>query len=82
MMASTVRFDRYEYRIDRRKSFGIIKLEDPPFLARIVFIKDPDAECLLVICAAPPPRPERAAAFQSCFLVQVTGVENGRLSLV
>ena len=78
-MASPVWLDRYEYRIDRCEGFGIVKLEDPPFLARVVFVEDSQTERLLLIRATPPPRLERTGIFQTCFLVEVIGIENERL---
>lgn len=81
MIASPVWLDRHEYRIDRCEGFGIIKLEDPHFLVRIVLVEDSKAERLLLIHAAWPPRLERAGVFQACFLAEVIRVENKRFSL-
>jgi len=41
MMACAVWFDRYEYRINCREGFGVVKLEDPPLFAGVVFVEDP-----------------------------------------
>src|ERR1700716_161644 len=78
-MASAMWFHGYEHGIDLGQHRGIIHLQYPAFLGRIVLVENAQAECLATIRSATSPCLKSTRVLDPRFLVQIVGVKNERL---
>src|SRR5215813_1395922 len=79
MLASAIRFDSHEDRINVFERFRVVGFQDPTFLARIVFVKESQAESLLLVRASPAPRLKRTCVLDTRLCIQIERVDNQSL---
>src|SRR5882724_11272472 len=80
LLASAIRFNRYEYRVNLVQRFLVGRLCDPTPLRGVVFIEHTELVGLLPVRSAAAPGFKRARFLHARRLVQVIGVENQRFA--
>ena len=75
-MAAAVRLDRYENGVDLFERLGIIKLEHPAFLRRVVLKKDAEVQGLFFVRPASAPGLERAGVSDPRLLIQIIRIKD------
>src|SRR5712691_1714092 len=78
-MATAMWFHGYEHGIDLGQHLGIIQLQYPAFLGRIVLVENAQAECLATVRSATAPCLKGTSVLDPRFLVQIVGVKDERL---
>ena len=81
LIASALWFDRNENRVNLLESLGVVTLDDPAFLGRVVLIENPEVQSLVPVRAALSPSLKRTRIPGTGLLVKIVGVEDQRLSL-
>src|SRR5882757_9037504 len=79
MLASAIRFDSHKDGVDVFERLRIVCFQDPAFLARIVFVKESQAESLLLVRASPAPRLKRTCVLDTRLRIQIERVDNQSL---
>src|SRR5258706_1710558 len=75
-LASAVRFNRNEYRVNVFERLGIVGLQHPSLLAGVVFVENAQAARLFVVGTLPPPGLERLGILKPRLCIQVERVKN------
>ena len=76
MRASTIWFNRHEYGVDVFQRLGIVGLQNPSFLAHVIFVKYAETARLLLVGSSASPRLKRLRVLKARLRVQVERIEN------
>ena len=82
MCATTIRLDGHKHGVNLRQRLGVIGLQDPTLLVRVVLIEDAEIHGMIPIRPSAPRGLECACAFDARLLIEIVCIEMRDLPLV
>jgi hypothetical protein len=81
LRAAALGLDRNEHRVDLGNGVGVVRLQHPAFLARVVLIKKSEANGVLPVGAPAAPGLKDASLLDAGLLIEIVSIEDERFVL-